>query len=347
MGTTEARKNDSRNRGAKEIFMNGAANIRIHPSQFPDKVRHDLLTSLRTRKVNHKFHYDSIKQTQKWLALHEAHSPARYDNDCLATYGRAFAALASMVTAKSVHVIGLGCGGGQKDVQLLKQLQGNNKKLFYTASDVSVAMVLVARQAALDLVSADKCFALVCDLAAAGELQEDLAASAPPHTKRVVTFFGMIPNFEPRQILPKLTALVRPSDHLLLSANLAPGQDYAGGVAKILPQYNNPLTRDWLLALLYDLGVEAGDGELRFSVETAEQGLQRIVAQFHFHRTRQIRVDRREFCFKRNESIRLFFSYRYTPARIRQWLGRHGLTVTDEWITTSGEEGIFLCQQAS
>ncbi|MEI6075136.1 MAG: L-histidine N(alpha)-methyltransferase [Verrucomicrobiota bacterium] len=327
--------------------MHITANIRIHPSQFPDKVRHDLLTSLRTRQVNHKFHYDSIKQTQKWLALHEAHSPARYDKDCLATYGRAFAAVASLVTAKSVHVIGLGCGGGQKDVQLLEQLQGNNKKLFYTASDVSVAMVLVARQAALDRVSAGQCFPLVCDLAAAGELQPDLAASAPRHTKRVVTFFGMLPNFEPRQILPKLAALVRPNDHLLLSANLAPGQDYAGGVAKILPQYDNPLTRDWLMAFLYDLGVEAGDGELRFAVETAGQGLQRIVARFHFQRTRQIRVDEQVFCFERNESIRLFFSYRYTPARVRQWLGRHGLNVTDEWITTSGEEGVFLCQQSS
>ena len=327
--------------------MNITANIRIHPSQFPDKVRHDLLTSLRTRQVNHKFHYDSIKQTQKWLALHEAHSPARYDKDCLATYGRAFAAVANLVTAKSVHVIGLGCGGGQKDVQLLEQLQGNNKKLFYTASDVSVAMVLVARQAALDRVSAGQCFPLVCDLAAAGELQPDLAASAPRHTKRVVTFFGMLPNFEPRQILTKLAALVRPNDHLLLSANLAPGQDYADGVAKILPQYDNPLTRDWLMAFLYDLGVEAGDGELRFAVETAGQGLQRIVARFHFQGTRQISVDKQVFCFERNESIRLFFSYRYTPARVRQWLGRYGLNVTNEWITTSGEEGVFLCQQSS
>ena len=56
--------------------MNSAATVRIHASQFPENVRRDLLASLRTRRVNHKFHYDSVKQTQKWLALHEAGMPA-------------------------------------------------------------------------------------------------------------------------------------------------------------------------------------------------------------------------------------------------------------------------------
>ena len=62
--------------------MSSLAHIAIHPSQFPEQVRRDLLESLRTRQVNHKFHYDSIKQTQKWLALHGAYSPSRTDPEC-------------------------------------------------------------------------------------------------------------------------------------------------------------------------------------------------------------------------------------------------------------------------
>ncbi len=58
------------------------ANIIIHESQFPENVRRDLLASLRTRRVNHKFHYDSVKQTQKWLALHQIYSPSRNDENC-------------------------------------------------------------------------------------------------------------------------------------------------------------------------------------------------------------------------------------------------------------------------
>ncbi len=57
----------------QQSSMSSVAHVTIHPSQFPDAVRRDLLASLRDRQVNHKFHYDSIKQTQKWLAIHQAY----------------------------------------------------------------------------------------------------------------------------------------------------------------------------------------------------------------------------------------------------------------------------------
>src|SRR5262245_59191595 len=129
--------------------MQSVANVKIHASQFPGNVRQDLLESLRTGEVNHKFHYDSVKQTQKWLALHRAYSPSRTDPDCAAIYDRSFEAVAAGIEAKRVHLIGLGCGGGQKDTRLLKLLTKRGKEVFYTPSDVSTAMVLVAMEAAL------------------------------------------------------------------------------------------------------------------------------------------------------------------------------------------------------
>ena len=45
--------------------------------------------------------------------------------------------------------------------------------------------------------------------------------------------------------------------------------DYAAGVKKILPQYDNALTRDWLLTFLLDLGVERSNGELSFALRKA------------------------------------------------------------------------------
>src|SRR5882762_2601344 len=109
--------------------MKSIANVAIHASQFPENVRRDLLASLRTRRVNHKFHYDSVKQTQKWLALHQACSPSRTDPDCAAIYNRSFAAAAARIEAPCAHVIGLGCGGGQKDARLLKLLCDRGKQV--------------------------------------------------------------------------------------------------------------------------------------------------------------------------------------------------------------------------
>src|ERR1041385_3019293 len=99
--------------------MSATANVTIHASQFPEAVRRHLIQSLRARAVNHKFHYDSVKQTQKWLALHQAFSPSRNDADCAAIYDRSFQAAVKPIKSKAAHLIGLGCGGGQKDSRLL------------------------------------------------------------------------------------------------------------------------------------------------------------------------------------------------------------------------------------
>jgi L-histidine Nalpha-methyltransferase len=333
--------------------MPASAHLTIHPSQFPDQVQRDLLTSLRTRQVNHKFHYDSVKQTLKWLALHQALSPARTDPACAAAYDRSFAAVAASLAAPQVHVIGLGCGGGQKDARLLRRLRAVGQEVFYTPVDVSAAMVLVARAAALEVIPDDHCWPLVCDLATTDDLAGAVAwasgtrsgrsAGAPP-AARLVTFFGMLPNFEPAAILPRLAALVGPADALLFSANLAPGPDYAAGVRRILPLYDNALTRDWLLTFLTDLGVENTDGRLRFVIEDDPAGtdLKRVAAYFDFTRRRVIQVAEERFMFAPSDRVRLFFSYRHTPALVRRLLTRSALRVFRHWMPRSGEEGVFL-----
>ncbi|MFM2082133.1 MAG: hypothetical protein RL380_824 [Verrucomicrobiota bacterium] len=323
------------------------AHVTIHPSQFPEAVRRDLLTSLRTRRVNHKFHYDSHRQTQKWLALHEAHSPARRDDNCLTIYDDAFVATAQEISAQQIHILSLGCGGGQKDARLLQLLQARGKKPSYIPCDVAATMTLVARAAALNFLPPAQITPFVCDLATAADLPATLPSSrTTQHAPRLITFFGMIPNFEPQKILPRLAALVRPRDWLLFSANLAPGKNYAAGMQQILPQYDNALTRDWLFTFLHDLGVEPRDGKMKFIVERGGEGLQRVVARFHFTRTRSIQVDAKQFTFARGETVQLFFSYRYTPVLVQQKLARHGLSVRAHWLTTSGEEGLFLCHRA-
>jgi len=151
----------------------------------------------------------------------------------------------------------------------------------------------------------------------------------------------MIPNSEPDTILPRLARLLSRGDRLLLSANLAPGRDYHIGVERVLPQYDNALTADWLFTFLSDLGVERSSGEVKFGIEEAK-GLLRIRADFQFSSARTIRLDNKTFAFKPGESIRLFYSYRYTPDRLNGELATHGLTISQQWISSSGEEGVFL-----
>ncbi len=326
--------------------MSALVHVAVHSSQFPENVRRDLLQSLRLRRIDPKFHYASYNQSRKWLALHQAWSPSRIDADCAALYGRGFLAAARALASSPVRLIGLGCGGGQKDARLLGSLAGQGREVSYTPCDISLALVLTSSRAAQTAVPGIKCHPLVCDLAGADDLPQvfDLQEESP--AVRLITFFGMIPNFEPDVIMPRLAALVRPGDFLLFSANLAPGPDYAAGVQQVLPGYDNPQTRDWLLTFLLDLGVEPGDGSVQFSIEDSKSALKRIVADFYFARERILPVHGERFEFREGDKVRLFYSYRYMPARIASLLSEYKLSILGQWITPSGEEGVFLCRKA-
>jgi L-histidine Nalpha-methyltransferase len=324
-------------------YIGSGANVFIHRSQFPEAVRAELLRSLESREINHKFHYETPRQAQKWLALHEAHSPARTDAVTRDIYDAAFHGTARRLSASKVQVVGLGCGGGQKDVRLLELLGGGRRELSYVPCDVSVPLVLTAQAEAERLIPTARINPVVCDLAVTGNFNELIRRAKGE--QRLVTFFGMIPNFEPQMILPELSQILDGQDQLLFSANMVPS---FAAMRSILPQYDNKLTREWLMTLLIDLGIEVDDGTLKFTIEESDgiTALQRFVAKFHFRRARRIRVDSREFVFSRGDCLRLFFSYRYTAEAIRRWLAAFGCDVLESWITPAQEEGVFLCRKA-
>jgi L-histidine Nalpha-methyltransferase len=316
--------------------------IGIHPSQFPDRLQAELVESVRVRRINPKLHYESRKQARAWLRLHEAHSPARRDRDCRETYQRAFDDLARQLGPGLVQIVGLGCGPAEKECRLIERMPQAGGRVSFVAIDVSVPLALTARSQAAELLPADQCHALVCDLAAA-DLAAHLTSLTPPGARRLLTCFGVLPNFRPGKLLPRLAALLQPGDHLLLSANFAAGPDYRAAVQAIRPQYDNPLTREWLTLLLDDLGIEPGDGHIEFAIEpdAAWDSLARISARFEFDRPRCVVLDSEEFRFVRGDRLELFFSYRHTPGSMRGLLASHGMRVEAQWITSSGEEGIF------
>jgi hypothetical protein len=208
-------------------------------------------------------------------------------------------------------------------------------------------MVLAARREVGGVVSGTDCSPVIFDLLTAKDLLPLLGECCPPDTTRVVTFFGMIPNFEPPTVLPKLVSLLRKEDLLLISANLAPGAQYEAGVQRVLPLYDNPETRDWLMTVLLDLGVDRNDGTVAFRIEDcpAGTGLKRIAASFRFDTNCELRAANELFSFQAGDQVELFFSYRLTPERTRILVTAYGIEVLDEWITASQEEGVFLCRR--
>jgi len=297
-----------------------------------------------------------MRQTQKWLRLHEQCSPARTDTGVRRVYGRAFTETIAFLEgpdglpADEVEVVGLGCGSGAKDCALVEQLVRAGRKVFYTAVDVSLAMVLTARETALKILPEENCRAVVCDLATEPGLAEAIFSgqgARGARRVRIVTAFGLLPTFEPGVLLPVLSRLGSSAEALLVSANLAPGAEYAAGIGKVLPGYENELTRDWLMSALKDLDIWPDDGDLRFGIEEGGMGCRRIVGWFRFGRQRTFRLWDEEFFFEKGETLRVFFSYRHTPELVRKIAKTHSMNVEREWISESGEEGVFLLRGLS
>ena len=322
--------------------------VLIDRTQFPAAVGDALRASLRSREMNHKFHYDTTRQTLRWLRVHEAFSPARTDPDCDRIYAEAFtAAAARLEGAPAIEVVSLGCGGGRKDAALLTELRRANPacRLRYVPADVSAGLVLIARDGAVAAgVAPEDCAPVVFDLALTLDWAATLPTALDPASTRIVCFFGMLPNFVPSEVLPQLAALLRPNDLLLVSANLAPGDDYAAGVKQVMPLYDNPLTRDWLGSVLQVLGAEPGDGEMAFRIVAcpANTGLMRIEAVVTFLRDCRLSFEGEVFEYPEGAEFRLFFSYRHTPECLNALGGSYDLVFTDRWRNGAGDEGVFL-----
>lgn len=322
-------------------------NVFIHPSQFPAAVAEQLRESLRARRMNHKFHYDTPRQAAAWLRVHEAYSPARRDADCGQMYALAFADVAKrLANVNELDVVSLGAGGGQKDAVLLRALLASNPTLRcqYISVDVSAGLSLVSRAAAVEAgVPSKDCLPMVMDLTVEPDWAGALSGVTRSGVRRVICFFGMLPNFESEWVFARLAQMIGHGDVLLVSANLAPGPSYADGVAQVRPQYDNELTREWLLTSLLNIGVERGDGVVSLGIEEWPQGsgLLRLKGEFTFAQARTIRCEGETFSFVAGDGFQLFFSYRYTPDILETLFRQQRMRVAAAWLNPAGDEGLF------
>ena len=299
----------------------------IHPSQSPAQVEAERAECIRQRSISAKFHYETDRQAALWLKLHEHYA---FAGAMAQPYAEAAKVLASSWPHSDGTLIALGCGGGEKDISILKALPTGTR---FVPTDVSKPLVLKAAQTALEVNPSSVITPLVFDLATADNLPEFIDQHAGPN--RIYTFFGIIPNFPPCVILPRLRMLLHHEDRLLLSANLAPD-----GTVPILPQYDNDTTREWLAEFPKAYG--AGQGDVTITIETDDH-LQRIAAHYHFQEPCVMKVNGERFEFGPDDSLQLFVSYRYTLKSLTDTLEPHGIAIENTFLNTNGEEGVFLC----
>jgi hypothetical protein len=329
--------------------MSSNAEVLIHESARPEALRAAARGALRRREVPHALLYQSDAQAARWLAVHRAYSPWVRDERCRRFYRDAFADLAGRFSERALGVLSLGCGSGEKDALLLQALRAAGASACYRPHDVSPALARAAAAAARPLAAQ-----VLAPVVAALEGEPDpalrrmLSGGFDPAAPRLTLMLGLSPNFLPAEFFPCVAAMAE-SGAVLVSANLAPGADYAAGLAAVLPQYDNPLTREWLAGALAELGLRPEDGTLAFGLSAPEEftGARSIVATCQLARDRELAILGERWTWRAGEVVRVFFSFRYTPALMAGALRRHGLWLEAQWLSPTEDEGLFLARRAA
>jgi len=316
--------------------------VDIHRSTQPTALASRLRQGLVEREIDPKFHYTTPRQAQAWLALHQKYSPFMNLAGGTEVYDRAFAWVAGHGTNRPVHLVSLACGGAGKELRLVQALRAGGRPVTATVSDISVPLAQAGHQTLTQEGGLTEVGALTLDLLAPEDLSPELFPR-PVGADRILTCFGLMPNVPPLAIARQLAQLTRPGELLLVGANLAPEADYEAGTRAVLGGYDNDETRHWLGMLLADCGFEPGAGDIQFTVEAcpAWPDLLQIVARFHLRRDQRIIIDGQRINFQAGEMLRLFFSNRFTPSRLKRLFEQSGFQISGEWISAEGNEGVI------
>lgn len=304
--------------------------------------------SLFSGVMDQRFHYMTQRQSQLWMDVHRRHAPLFEDSEFISIFQRVASDLALDLAGRSVHVVGVGSGGGEKEAHVLSALHASGCRVTYTPLDVSMELAIQSAEAGARHVC-ETIHPVVGDLSALEELG---AWPRSEGQKRVFTFFGLAPNIGPSTLSGFLSRALGPDDELLLSANLSPvdashvsPDSQRRACAQILPQYDNDETRLWLKQVLVDWGISQYLGEPCFEVHEIDS-VWGIVADCRWLSDVRFAWEGKIFEALKGKRLRLFFSLRYTVDGLRRMLGESGLSLGKGSVTPCKQEGVWRVRRS-
>lgn len=252
-----------------------------------------------------------------WQKVHRACSPFFLRPPVRHLYERPALVLRRRLKGKSYHWIALGCAEGKKESLLFGHLPPPQS---FHAADTNRAL---AQRAARRFPVPRKSFHSI-DLTSFRFPLRISTLSGP----WLITLFGVLPNLDPLPLLRRLRREMRTDDLLLFSTNLAPGKSGLQGARRVLPQYDNPVTRRWLKTAVQSFRPRLPFGHLRFGVfpDPRQRSLARIEARWISGRQTKI----------------VFSSRRPSPAQVEKWIRDARLTKVARFLEPRREEGVWL-----
>lgn len=305
--------------------------LTVHDSCFPRERQDRLVRALEMHRIPPAQLYTSEAQASRWLAYHEAWSPAPQP-EVQAVYDRAFAGL----TRPFPTWVSLGAGGGAKEARALAS--GTHAPDRYLPSDASAALVVESMLRMSQSHPSLSSRGLVIDLDVPLRRADFLTGDPRP---ALWLAFGILPN-APDTFLERLRTLLGPDDRVLLSANLSP-HPFPRGSGEIVAQYDNAEARAWLQGALVELGLHPARFELVVRPEPLRPDGRawRIHGTARMLREQTVHVRGTDLRWPAGAELRIFRSDRFTPEGVRDRVAQAGLQISAEYIAPQENEGVF------
>ena len=271
--------------------------------------------------------YSHPSLARLWKKVHLTCSPFYQRSAIRRLYNQLATILRALLRHAPYNFIALGCAEGFKESLLLRKLP---KPTLLLTADTCLSM---AKIAARKLPAYAK-IARQIDLTSPSSISRILTPPIPrskskaPSPARLITLFGVLPNLDPLPLLRRLARAMKRGDLLLFSTNLAPGNSSFSGARKVLPQYNNPITRRWVEAAVQRYRPKLPQGTLHIGLypDPQQRSLPRIEARWISKKSTRI----------------VFASRRPTRSQVEQWIQVARLHTVARFTDTLGEEGVWL-----
>lgn len=299
------------------------------------EIAEQLLAALAKRRLEEKFSYWFPLSVRAWLKLCSGRGEYKNFDRSFELVSRSSGGLVPLLSGKSVEVVSLGSGQGNKDLLVLERLKAAGCALRYRPVDSSQALLEMACAAALQ--AGFNVVGVKADLTSAEHLAR-LKRRVDNEMKLFLLLGNNLGAFDPLDFSRRVGSLLGPEDLLLIDGEIVSESTLAG--------YDNPVNRGFAFAPLKSMGIAPDDGELIFELRRDERmpGLWMVTKRFVPARRITLQIGGESIALAPGDKIELGFSYKYTRQAFLQLLEAAGLVPEAE---DTSRDGCFIMVAAS
>lgn len=219
--------------------------------------------------------------------------------------------ISKMISGKSLNLLDLGCGDGEKAILIIKELS-QYAQLRYCPIDISAYMVQTAAKKIKNSGFPENVLEMKFNVSDFENLNNvtPLFRSESFNSHLLMLLGNTLGNFDMHSILHGIKQGMKPGDLLIIGNGIIENKT---DISNILETYNNPKINEWLSQTVVGIGLD--DSDVEFHTEFRNS---RIEEFYRLKIDKTISALGQKVSFKKDDEILVAISNKYTPEKLKE-----------------------------